>query len=158
MNFETVDSLFKAIFTQYRIALATARKPYRIWHLFTHKTSAFRAISVMKRNCAAPISKGDVTRDDSQRRRLAQHSVATLLRHCLEWLQLCSSIETMSCAKNRCYESSRVTSPYHLSARKAFQYSMNITQTYSLHVRSHQRKKYVWNLCSDFLDIFKHQL
>ena len=27
-------------------------------------------------------SKGDVTRDDSQRRFLAQPSVATLLRHC----------------------------------------------------------------------------
>ena len=29
-------------------------------------------------------NKGDVTRDDSQRRFLAQHSVATLLRHCFE--------------------------------------------------------------------------
>ena len=27
-------------------------------------------------------SKGDVSREDSQRRFLAQHSVATLLRHC----------------------------------------------------------------------------
>ena len=36
-------------------------------------------------------SKGDVTRDDSQRRFLAQCSVAILLRHCLEWLQHCSN-------------------------------------------------------------------
>ena len=56
-------------------------------------------------------SKGDVTRDDSQRRFSAQHSVATLLRHCFEWLQHCSSIATMSCVKNRCCESSGVTSP-----------------------------------------------
>ena len=56
-------------------------------------------------------SKGDVTRDDSQRRFSAQHSVTTLLRHCFEWLQHCCSIATMSCAKNRCCESSGVTSP-----------------------------------------------
>ena len=53
----------------------------------------------------------DVTRDDSQRRFLAQHSVATLLRHCFEWLQHCSNIATLCCAKNRRCESSRVTSP-----------------------------------------------
>ena len=56
-------------------------------------------------------SKGDVTRDDSKRRFLAQHSVATLLRHCFEWLQHCSNIATLCCAKNRSCESSRVTSP-----------------------------------------------
>ena len=54
--------------------------------------------------------KGDVTRDDSQRRFLTQHSVATLLRHCFEWLQHWSSIATLYCAKNRRCESSRVTS------------------------------------------------
>ena len=32
------------------------------------------------------IKLGEVTRDDLQRRYLAQHSVATLLRHCFEWL------------------------------------------------------------------------
>ena len=31
----------------------------------------------------------DVTRINSQRRFLAQYSVATLLRHCFEWLQHC---------------------------------------------------------------------
>ena len=41
----------------------------------------------------------------------AQHSVATLLRHCFEWLQHCSSIATLCCAKNHRCELSRVTSP-----------------------------------------------
>ena len=41
----------------------------------------------------------------------AQHSIATLLRYCFEWLQHCSSIVTLCCAKNRRCESSRVTSP-----------------------------------------------
>ena len=50
--------------------------------------------------------KGDVTRDDSRRRFLEQHSVATLLPHCFEWLQHCSNIATLCCAKNRCCESS----------------------------------------------------
>ena len=56
-------------------------------------------------------SYSDVTRDDLQRRFLAQHSVATLSWHCFEWLQHCSSIATLCCAKNRRCESSRVTSP-----------------------------------------------
>ena len=56
-------------------------------------------------------SKGDVTRNDLQRRFLEQHSVATLLRHCFEYLQHCSNIATMCCAKYRRCESSRVTSP-----------------------------------------------
>ena len=56
-------------------------------------------------------SYSNVTRDDLQRRFLARHSVATLLRHCFEWLQHCSSIATLCCAKNRRCESSRVTSP-----------------------------------------------
>ena len=37
--------------------------------------------------------------------------VATLLRHCCEWLQHCSNIATLCCAQNRRCESSRVTSP-----------------------------------------------
>ena len=52
--------------------------------------------------------KGDVTRDDSQRRLLAHHSVATLLRHCFDWLQHCSNIAALCSAKNRCRESSCV--------------------------------------------------
>ena len=69
-------------------------------------------------------SVDDFTRDDSQRRRddsqrrfLAQHSVATLLRRCFEWLQhqqvaICS-IATLCSVKNSICESSRVTSPYN---------------------------------------------
>ena len=42
-----------------------------------------------KENCCLAFTssikrKGDVTRDDLQRRFLAQHRVATLLRHCFE--------------------------------------------------------------------------
>ena len=33
------------------------------------------------------------------------------LRHCFKWLQHCSSIATLCCAKNRRCELSRVTSP-----------------------------------------------
>ena len=56
-------------------------------------------------------SKGDVTRDDSQRRFLGQDSVATSVRHCFEKLQHCSSIAKLCCAKDCHCESSRVTSP-----------------------------------------------
>ena len=42
-----------------------------------------------------------MTRDKSQRRFLAQHSVAPLLPHCFEWLQRWSNIATMCCTKNR---------------------------------------------------------
>ena len=55
--------------------------------------------------------KGNATQEDSQRRFLAQHSVATLLQHCFEELQHCSNIATWCCAKNRHCESSHVTSP-----------------------------------------------
>ena len=48
---------------------------------------------------------GDVARYDSQ------NIVATLSGHCFEWLQHCSSIATLCCAKNRSCKSSRVTSP-----------------------------------------------
>ena len=62
-------------------------------------------------------SKDDFTRDDSQRRFLAQHSVATLLRRCFEWLQhqqvAISNIATLCSVKNSICESSRVTSPYN---------------------------------------------
>ena len=52
---------------------------------------------------------------DSQRRFLAQHSVASLLRHCFEWLQHCSDITTLCCAINRRRESSRATSPFKVA-------------------------------------------
>ena len=35
----------------------------------------------------------------------------TALQHCFKWLQHCSNMATLCCAKNRPCESSRVTSP-----------------------------------------------
>ena len=58
------------------------------------------------------VSVAYVTRDNSPRRLLAQHSVATSLRHWFKWLQHCSNIATLCCAKNRPWESSCVTSPW----------------------------------------------
>ena len=78
-------------------------KTFYIWELFSITTTF---------SGAKTHSKDDVTRDDSQRRFLAQHSVATLLRRCFEWLQLCFSIATLCSAKNSSCESSRLTSPY----------------------------------------------
>ena len=39
------------------------------------------------------------TPDDSQRRFLAHYIVATLLRHCFEWLQHCCSVATLCCRR-----------------------------------------------------------
>ena len=60
---------------------------------------------------AAKETKGDVTRDDSQRRLLAQHTVATLEQCCNYSKQCRNTVATLCCAKNRRCESSRVTSP-----------------------------------------------
>ena len=55
--------------------------------------------------------KGDVKRDDSQQRFLAQHSV-TMLEQCCNHLKQCrNNVATLCCTKNRRSESSRVTSP-----------------------------------------------
>ena len=55
--------------------------------------------------------KGDVTRNDSQRPFLAQHSVA-MLEQCWKHLKQCrNNVATPCCAKNRRSESSCVTSP-----------------------------------------------
>ena len=53
---------------------------------------------------------GDVTRDDSQGRFLAQHSVAMLEQYCNHSKQCRNNVATLCCAKNRRCESSRVTS------------------------------------------------
>ena len=58
--------------------------------------------------------KGDVTRNDSQRRFRAQHSVVTLEQCCNHSKQCRNNVVMPSCAKNRRCESSRVTSPYRL--------------------------------------------
>ena len=52
------------------------------------------------------LHKGDVARDDSQRRFLPQHSVAMLEQSCIR-----NNVATVCCAKNRRCESSRVTLP-----------------------------------------------
>ena len=57
------------------------------------------------------LCKGDVTRDDSQRRFLAQHSVAMLEQCCNLSKQCRNNVGTLCCAKNRRSESSGVTSP-----------------------------------------------
>ena len=67
-------------------------------------------ITFIKKEMKSCNAKGDVTRDDSQRRLLAPHSVASLLPHCFEWLQHCSNIATLCRAINRRCESFRVTS------------------------------------------------
>ena len=54
--------------------------------------------------------KGDVTRDDSQRRFLAQHSVA-MLEQCNHSKQCRNNVATRCYAKNRRCESSYATSP-----------------------------------------------
>ena len=57
-------------------------------------------------------SKGDVTRDDSQRRFLAQHGAAMLEQCCNDSKQCRNNVATMlQRAENRRYESSLVTSP-----------------------------------------------
>ena len=55
-----------------------------------------------------------VTRDDLQRRFLAQHSVAISEQCCVHSKQCLNNIATLCCAKNRRWESSRVTSPLPL--------------------------------------------
>ena len=56
----------------------------------------------------------DVTRDDSQRRYLAQHSVA-MVEQCWKHSKQCrNNVVTLRCAKKRRCESSRVTSPLEL--------------------------------------------
>ena len=55
--------------------------------------------------------KGDVNRDDSQRRFLAQQNVAMLEQCCKHSKQCRNNVATLCCAKNRRCESSRVISP-----------------------------------------------
>ena len=57
------------------------------------------------------LRKGDVTRNDIQRRFLAQHSIAMLEQRCNHSNQYYNNVETLCCARNRRCNSSRVTSP-----------------------------------------------
>ena len=63
---------------------------------------------VAKSVSASPL--GDVTRDDSQRQFLAQHRSAMLEQYCNHSKQCRNNVERLCCAKNRRFESSRVTS------------------------------------------------
>ena len=60
---------------------------------------------------AAKETKCDVTCDNSQRRFLAQQSVAMLQQCCNHSKQCHNNVASLCSAKNRCCESSRVTSP-----------------------------------------------
>ena len=93
---------------QFALSLGKESRPYIFSRFCPLNTGTFCGplVSVS----TAFHCKGDVSRDYSQRRFLAQHSVATLLRHCFEWLLHWSGIATLCCAKNRRCESSRVTS------------------------------------------------
>ena len=62
--------------------------------------------------------KGDVTQDDSQRRFLAQHSVAMLEQCCSHSKQCRNNVATLCYAKNRRCESSRLTSPLKVMLRE----------------------------------------
>ena len=57
------------------------------------------------------VTKGDVTRYDSQRRFLSQDRVAMLEQCCPYSKQCRNNVATLCCAKNLCCESSRVTPP-----------------------------------------------
>ena len=56
----------------------------------------------------------------------------TALQHCFEWLQQCSNIATLGCAKNCRCESSRVTSPLSNSDGDGYE---NVTSISFLMVR-----------------------
>ena len=74
----------------------------------------FKLLLVPRLNvCLGEVSaKGDVTRDDSQRRLLAQLYIAMLEPCCNYSKQRRNNAVILCCAKNRCCESTRVTSPY----------------------------------------------
>ena len=52
-------------FVPHQIALARARKPYRVGLLFTRKNRDFGAISVTERICGASISKAEIHISDT---------------------------------------------------------------------------------------------
>ena len=58
-----------------------------------------------------PLLQGDVTPNDSERRFLAQQSVAILEQCCNHSKQCRNNVATLRCTKNRRCESLRVTSP-----------------------------------------------
>ena len=88
----------------------TIRKRRRLWKRHWEIDSAsFQTISRFSQ--IVLLLKGVVIRDDSQRRFLAQHSVAMLEQCCKHSKQCRCNVVTLCCAKIRRCESSRVTSP-----------------------------------------------
>ena len=62
--------------------------------------------------------RDDVTRDDSERRFLVQHSVAMLEQYCKHSKQCRNNVANLCCAKSRRCDSSRVTE-HHLYRNRA---------------------------------------
>ena len=116
---DTVHCKLRA-FSLFFLVRRAKRTKYLNDHAREWRPPLFLAASTLARACT-PLTKseekecsqseGDVTQDDSQRRFLAHHSVAALLRLCFEWLQHCSNIATLCCVKNRRCQSCPVTSP-----------------------------------------------
>ena len=89
------------------------------WRFFQELNSKGLYLSSQKRkslSCVPVLHEGDVTRDDSQRRFLARHSVAMLEQCCNHSKQCRNNVATLCCAKNRRCESSRVTSPQNVKS------------------------------------------
>ena len=94
-------------------------KSYTCYNCFLLKSiiDLSALLSQLLSNCSAVKKKkqskqpyGDVTRDDSQQRFLAQHSVAMLEQCCKDSKQCCNNVAMLCWAKNHRGESSRVTS------------------------------------------------
>ena len=78
----------------------TIRQRRRLWKRHWEIDSAsFQTISRFSQ--IVLLLKGDVTRDDSQRRLLAQHSVAMLEQCCNQSKQCRNNVTTLFCAKLR---------------------------------------------------------
>ena len=108
LNFDTVSEFNSRKNCQDLTNWIRQNKRIKVWNSatspFKWRFLILNSQPALSCHCQLAIPKGwlltgDVTRDDSQRRFLAQHSVATLLRHCFESLQQCSNIATLCCVK-----------------------------------------------------------
>ena len=103
------------MFTLYWIAFAPALKPCRIGLLITHENGDLGAISVKvmlhvvcytavfkcRHATLLPACVTTLTRDDSQRRFLAQNSAAVFEQCCNHTKQCRNNAATLCCAKNK---------------------------------------------------------
>ena len=94
------------------------------------------------------VSKGDVTRDDSQRRFLAQRSVAMLEQCCNHSKQCRSNAARLRCAKNRFCESSRVTSPVYMGPDKFLAQRTTTCTDHLSFTRDPQKSASCWTVSS----------